>query len=141
MADIEALVDSILKMSPPVALMVGLNSVMYFLRRTPKLPMWLVPWIIMFLGSTIYPLITHSGDMIFSVPYPVVAQAIIGLIIGFSAIGSHRLFEQTVWRFGLDKNGTNDQRTDEPVDHETVFLTKQEADKKRHRPKNHDVGL
>lgn len=109
MSDIEALVDSILKMSPPVALVVGLNAIMYYLRRTPKIPKWIVPWLIMLLSAIIYPLVTHRKDMIFSVPYPVVAQIVIGLIIGFAAIGTHRLFQQTIWRLGYDKNENGEQ--------------------------------
>lgn len=122
-------------MSPPVALVAGLNAFMYFARRTPKIPKWLVPWLTMGSGAVVYPLITDQAEMIFRVPYPVIAQAITGFLIGFAAIGSHRLFEQTMWRFGYEKNGT-------PKDHDTAQIVKTEEDKKRHRPPpSPDVGL
>lgn len=127
--------ESFQKMSPPVALMVGLNAVMYYMRRTPKIPNWMVPWLIMLLGAITYPAITHRQEMIFTVPYPIVAQAITGLLIGFAAIGSHRLFEQTMWRFGYEKNGNASE-------HKTSGESK-ETDLKE-RPRRHnspDVGL
>jgi hypothetical protein len=139
MSDLEALVDSILKMSPPVALMVGLNSLMYYLRRTPHIPLWLVPWVIMILGAVTYPMITNSGDMIFTVPYPLVAQSIIGFIIGFAAIGVHRLFEQTMWRFGYDKNGGNGTSQHKATGEKFETDLKKRPTEKRDPPP--DVGL
>lgn len=133
MADIEALADSILKMSPPVALMAGLNALMYYLRRTPHVPNWLVPWLIMLLGAVIYPTITQRHEMLFTVPYPIVAQAITGLLIGFAAIGSHRLFEQTMWRFGYDRNGHQSSGENKETDLKTR--------PRRKHDQSPDVGL
>jgi hypothetical protein len=135
MSDAQALVESIVRMSPPVALVAGLNAFMYFARRTPKMPKWLVPWIVMGSGAIIYPLITEQGEMIFKVPYPIVAQAITGLLVGFAAIGTHRIFEQTMWRFGYEKNGNSVAH--EVEKHETDIRTR--SKEKRHDPP--DVGL
>lgn len=84
-------------------------------------------------GSILYPLITNQSEMIFRVPYPLVAQAITGFLIGFAAIGSHRLFEQTVWRFGFDRKGDDHQVSGES----------KETDLKTRPPKHNrpDVGL
>lgn len=137
MSDFGALMDSIVTMSPSVALMVGLNALMYYLRRTPHIPKWVVPWIIMVLGSILYPLImSRKDDAVFNVENPVVAKYIIGFIVGFAAIGSHRLFEQTMWRFGYDRNGNGN--TDN-------FEESKTSDLKTRRSRRHDdppdVGL
>lgn len=109
MDDIEALVESIIKISPPMALMLALNAMLYFLRQTPIVPNWLASWIIVWSGAFIYPLISKPGLITADVPYPVVANGMTGFLIGFSAVGSHRTFQQAVQRFGLFQRMAGDR--------------------------------
>lgn len=95
--------DSLLDLSPPVALLAALNAFGYALKKSP-LQNWIIPIALPILGGVLYPLISETARVSHSVNNPTVFNGVIGFLIGSAATGFNQALRQFVWR---DKK-TND---------------------------------
>ncbi len=101
------------ELSPPVALAVLLWFTGIALKRSPW-QNWLIPFILPVLGAILYPAIAETAKVSYSVSSPVVWNAIIGAIIGYSATG----FDQQIRQF---------VNRPKKFDGKTSFITKPNA--------------
>lgn len=98
----------ILELSPPVALLVGLMLLGFYLKRSP-FPSWVIPIALAALGAVVYPLIAEVGKVSFHVANPAILNAVFGLLIGFAASGLQGQFRNILERF-LPMNGESKER-------------------------------
>lgn len=110
-----ALVNQLLDLSPPVAFLLALNSLLFVLRKTPQVPNWSLQWVALLVGTLLYPQLTDPAKVSFAVASPVVAQHVTGFLIGFAAIGTNKWFRDRLKQFGFSSNGDTTFTTKPPA--------------------------
>jgi hypothetical protein len=103
-------IEEILKLSPPVLLIVALVCLGRVLKGIPHVANWAIPVILPLVGATVYTVLGPAFPLswIAKVQYPFVAYGMIGFICGSTAVWGHQ-----VWR---NWTGRNDivNTTEEP---------------------------
>lgn len=111
--------SAILKMSPPVLLLAGLNLVGWVVKQTP-LARWTIPCLLLLLGAAVWPFMGDWRKIGFDVPYPVVMMVFQGLCIGGGAVGIHQGIKQWLSHRQENKGDTSFLRrgdvADKPAD-------------------------
>lgn len=100
----EAAVEQLLKLSPPVLLAVFLNVIGFSLKKVPWLPGWSIPLLLIAAGAGMFPYIADQASVSYQVENPAVFNGIIGGCIGGLAVGLH----QAVSGF-MKRNGGSDR--------------------------------
>lgn len=103
--------DQLLEMSPPVALLVALILLGFYLKRSPY-PSWAIPLTNGVLGAVAYPFIADMSKVSFQVSNPAVFNALLGLLIGLASSGLQSQFKGILDRF-LPVNGESKERENE----------------------------
>lgn len=91
-------ITEILKLSPPLLLIVALTYLGKMLKATPMVPDWTVPWILPAVGGILY---TYLGpafplSWIAHVECPKVVYGLIGFVCGSTAVGFHQAWKQFI---------------------------------------------
>lgn len=105
--------DSLLDLSPPIALLAALTVLGYALKKSP-IQNWVIPLLLPAVGSVVYPFVAEIAEVSYTVRNPTVFNGIIGFLIGWASTGGNQAIRQFVWR---DKK-TND---------DTAFLKKDDV--------------
>lgn len=127
--DIKVLLD----LSPPVALMFSLNLIFLFLKRSPRIPNDIIPWISPLLGMFVYPWITEPGKVAFAVRSPLAAQMVTGFLVGLAAVGANQWFKTFYKKVGLFSGDTGF------IDKTTTTTTTTVKTEKGQKPKDDSV--
>lgn len=98
--------EQLKQLSPPILLIVVINALMFGAKRVPFIPNWIIPVVSMAMGGILYPLISKTGDVPYTVRCPDCLQILFGLIIGFAAVGCHQQVKQLFNRFGISTGDT-----------------------------------
>ena len=101
-------IEEILKLSPPLLLIVALGCFGKVIKNIPKVPNWLIPVILPFAGAATYSLIGPAYPLpwIAKVQYPFVVYGMIGFICGSTTVGFHQVWSQWI---GRNDNSTTPQ--------------------------------
>ena len=91
-------IEELLKLSPPVILVLCLNILGVGLKKTPMLPNWIIPIILSLTGLVVYPYIAETGSVAFQVRNPDVLLAVYGFALGAASVGLHQVFRQIFGR-------------------------------------------
>jgi hypothetical protein len=112
-------INTLLQASPPLALALAINLLVFFLKKAKRFPDDYLPVAAMFIGAMAYPWIADVTNAVPSVKSPFLYNTVIGAAIGGLSVAFNQQFRQL---FGL-KTG------------QTVFLDKpQKPAKKEVRP-------
>lgn len=84
--------ESILQLSPTVALVVALNIFGTALKKSP-ISNWLIPYLLLLAGAIVYPLIADP-KLYVTVTNPLALKTIHGFLIGGCSTGIHQAFRQ-----------------------------------------------
>jgi hypothetical protein len=106
--------DNLTQLSPPVALAV----LLWFTGKAIKKSQWqnwLIPFALPIFGAILYPFIAETASVSYSVKNPVVFNAIIGAVIGYSSTGLDQQIRQ--W---LDRPTNPDGKTSYIARNETL---------------------
>lgn len=91
-------IQELLKLSPPVILVLGLNFLGLGLKKSP-MPNWTIPIILSLTGLVVYPHIAETGSVGFEVRNPDVLLAVYGFALGAASVGLNQVFRQIFGRF------------------------------------------
>ena len=97
-------VTDLLKLSPPVLLVVVLGCLGATIKATPRVPSWIIPWVLPVVGCLLYMELGPAYPLpwIASTAHPGVAYGVIGFLCGSTAVGVHQ-----AWRQWINRNGDN----------------------------------
>lgn len=98
--------DQLLQLKAPLLIVLGLNCVMFILKRIPFVPDWLIPTFSFIGGGIAYPLFSSPGDVPFTSRCPLCVQTFFGLILGFAAVGGHQQVKQILNRLKISTGDT-----------------------------------
>ena len=87
--------SDIIDLSPPVALALMLNLVGMAMKRSP-IADWVIPWVMMGLGSLVYGMVASTADIGYDVRYPQLLNFIHGACIGGASVGLHQTVKQFI---------------------------------------------
>ena len=107
-------IKELLELSPPVALLVVLMLLGFYLKRSPY-PSWAIPLTLGVLGGVAYPFIAEVGKVSFQVSNPTVLNVIIGALVGLAGPGLQSQFQHILERF-LPVNGKGNGTDMDPKD-------------------------
>lgn len=85
--DTSALIETLTKLSPPVALVAVCNVIGLVLSKIKKLDNEWIPFVLILFAGTAYPMIADSANMPWDIPYPVAYKVLIGFLIGGASVG------------------------------------------------------
>lgn len=100
--------DSLLKVSPPIALAIFINFLLLFIGKLEYFRAkkdWL-PIIALLIGGLVYPLVAEVGKISFSVPYPTMLNIVIGVCIGGLSVAFHQIFKNLLKKVGASTGDT-----------------------------------
>lgn len=108
----DELLKNLFDVTPPVGLVVFLNVFFFLCKKSPLFPAKYIPWISFLCGGMIYPLISEPGKTGFAVHSPLLAQIIMGLTLGGTAVAMHQAKKNIPLIGGLfnDENSTPDSQ-------------------------------
>lgn len=94
------LVNGIVNVSVPVALLAALNVVGYVLSKLPenKIPNWTIPFILPLLGAILYPLVGSYTEVAKAAKVPWLVMSFYGIGIGGAAVGANQALRQWLGR-------------------------------------------
>jgi len=95
----EEIANTVLKMSPPVALMLGINAVILAIHKL--VPDRYLTIICIILGGAAAPLLIPEASLIYSTPSPRTALVLLGVIFGCLARGLHSRIKTKLTAMGL----------------------------------------
>jgi hypothetical protein len=95
--DINPIVNSIINLAPPVALLVVLNVIGYAIKQTP-LPNWTIPFALPLIGAIVYPFIGEFSEFVKTARVPWMMMAVYGCGIGGAAVGANQALRQWLAR-------------------------------------------
>lgn len=101
-------IKDLLELSPPVALLVALLMLGFYLKRSP-FPSWAIPLTNGAIGAGIYPFVAEMSKVSFQVKNPMVFNALLGLVVGLASSGLQTQFKGILERF-LPTNGESKER-------------------------------
>jgi len=95
-------IEEILKLSPPLLLIVALGCLGQAIKTIPKLPNWIIPLVLPLVGAATYSLIGPAYPLpwIDKVEYPFIVYGMIGFICGSATVGFHQAWRQWTGRNG-----------------------------------------
>lgn len=102
-------IDQILQMSPPVALCIVLNVIGFLLKKAPNVANWVIPFVLVVLGTILYPLIADAGKVGFACKNPMIVLALYGFLIGAASVGLNQFTRQIMGRFFNGDDGKDDK--------------------------------
>lgn len=85
--------DQLLAVSPKIALVLGLNVIGYYLKRSP-IWSWLIPLILILLSAIAWPIIADVKDDDYTARL-VTYNVLIGILLGAASIGLHQVVATT----------------------------------------------
>lgn len=103
-------VEGLMKVSPPVLLSLGLNFILMYIGKIPKIKDekdWLLPLIALGLGGLLYPFVAEIGKVSYTVKYPVMLNIIFGICIGGLSVATNKMFKELMRKlFGVPTGDT-----------------------------------
>lgn len=102
--------EELLKLSPPVILVLSLNILGVGLKKSP-IPNWTIPIVLSLVGLFVYPYIAETGSVGFEVRNPDVLLAVYGFALGAASVGLNQVFRQI---FGRLIEGPDEKKTEQP---------------------------
>ena len=95
-------IESILKLPPAILLVIGLNILAVIIRRTP-LTNWAIPFVVLGVGTFLYPRITTPANTVFSQAetWTLYVQ---GFMVGGFSFGADSLLAKFSWYKGVTKS-------------------------------------
>lgn len=98
MDDANEAIKTVMKMSPPMLLIVGINVIIFVVERfiTERF----ITAIAVGLGAFLTPLLIPNGVIDYDVPSPMTARIIFGMIFGFLAVAVHDKFKRLLQKWG-----------------------------------------
>lgn len=98
MEDANEAIKTIMKMSPPMLLIVGINVIIFVVEMFVTARF--LTAIAVGLGALLTPLLIPNGVIDYDVPSPFTARIVFGMIFGFLAIALHDKFKRLLQRWG-----------------------------------------
>ena len=93
-------ITDILKLSPPLLLVVALGCLGKVIKCIPKVPNWIIPIVLPIVGAILYRSIGTAFPLpwIAEVHSPGVVYAVMGFVLGSAAVGFHQAWQQWIGR-------------------------------------------
>lgn len=66
------------------------------IKRSP-LPNWLIPWVLVLVGTIVYPLLASPKNISPDIQHPYLVLGIFGFLLGVAALISHVVLEKAAW--------------------------------------------
>lgn len=104
MSSTDSIVNEIINMSPPLALIALLNLIGFSLKKSPIKDGY-IPLVLIVIGGAVYPYISDIGQITFKVRNPFVLQAIYGALFGGASVGINQVWKQFM---GGEKKSSED---------------------------------
>jgi len=86
MSEIEEVIEQIFELSAPALMVVLLVLLGWTIKGSP-VPNWLIPWILVLVGTFVFPQICDRQAIVYNAYNPTVYTHVIGAILGFAAGG------------------------------------------------------
>ena len=86
------MLDQLTVIAPKVALVLALNVLGFYLKRSP-IRNWVIPWTLIALGMIVWPIIAETKDDDYTAKW-ITHNVIIGVLLGAASIGLHQVVTQ-----------------------------------------------
>lgn len=87
-------INTLLQASPPLALVLAINLLLYGLKRAPWPPNWSLPMIAMLVGAVAYPFIADIAKPTLTVKSPLAYNVVLGFALGGLSVAFNQQFRQ-----------------------------------------------